>query len=73
MSANRSKVDEGSTPPARCAWEAPAFTELTIGTETRSYRENSPPSAQPPLPEAPAAKFGFSIEWAFPLTSRTEK
>jgi hypothetical protein len=73
MSADRSKNDEGSLSPARREWEAPAFTELKIGTETKSHRESSTPSVQPPLPEAPAAKLGFSIEWAFPLTSRTEK
>ena len=73
MSVTRSKIDEGSVPRARRAWEAPAFTELKIGTETRSDREGSPPSDEPSPPATPATKLGFSFELAFPLSSRTEK
>jgi hypothetical protein len=73
MSTSRSKIDERSTGQARRAWQAPAFTELKIGTETKSDREGSPPSDEPSPPAAPATKLGFSIEWAFPLSSRTEK
>jgi hypothetical protein len=73
MSISRSKIDQGCVSHARRAWEVPAFTELKIGTETKSHRESSPPSVQPPSPAAPAAKLGFSVEWAFPLATRTEK
>src|SRR5215470_10619396 len=73
MSTSESKIDERSTAQARRAWQAPAFTELKIGTETKSNRESSPPSDDPPPSAAPTTKLGFSIEWAFPLSSRTEK
>ena len=74
----------GTSPETRRAWEPPAITKLAIGTETKSARENGPnvaseaagsgPSrfAQPQPPAAPATKFGFSVELAFPLSARVE-
>jgi hypothetical protein len=74
MSVKQPSNDEEIPSPTRSAWEVPAFTELKISAETRSQRDNSTTADQPPLPvAAPAAKLGFSFEWAFPLTTRTEK
>jgi len=59
----------------RHGWEAPAFTELKIGTETRSECDGArtQPVEEPSLPSAPSDKLGFSFEWAFPLSKRYEK
>src|ERR1017187_9794215 len=68
MSLTRSRSSDTSV--TRCAWEPPAFIELKIGTETKSSRDggSTAQSSEPaPLPPAaPAAKLGFSLEWAFP-------
>jgi hypothetical protein len=56
----------------RAAWEKPALVELKIGTETKSNRDAEDP-AEPPPPGAPMTKLGFSFEWGFPMSSRTEK
>lgn len=73
MSVPQSTKSEDSAPQAKCAWEPPAFTELKI-TETRSNRGRGQTSRSPqPLPPtAPATKLGFSVEAAFPMSSRTE-
>jgi hypothetical protein len=73
----------GISPGARCAWQAPTVTKLAIGTETRSALENGQragsefsgsgqtrPAPPDPPAVAPAVKLGFSVEWAFPLSSR---
>jgi len=62
----------------RRAWRPPALTALAIGRETKSSPRNaarssgsSPAGPQPPAASAaPASKLGFSLEWAFPLSSR---
>jgi hypothetical protein len=73
---------EGSKVSVRLgAWEAPAFTETKIAAATHptSGSECAPQALYPqsveppPSPAAPATKFGFSLEWAFPLSSRVEK
>ena len=58
---------------ARRAWEAPAITELPIGTATKAAVAGQVPSqpANPP-PAAPATKLGFAFEMSFPLSVRTE-
>jgi len=69
---------------ARRTWEPPAITKLGIGTETKSSGEDGrragletlnsdqSRSAQPQPPTVPATKLGFSFEWSFPLSARTE-
>jgi hypothetical protein len=59
----------------RRAWRPPALTVLAIGRETKSPPRNAAQSsgsdpAEPQPPAAPATKLGFSLEWAFPLSSR---
>ena len=55
------------------AWEKPALTELKIGTETKSNCGAEGSQAGAPLPPAaPTTKLGFSFEWAFPMSSRTD-
>jgi len=72
-----------TTKGMRRAWQPPALVELPIGRETRSATDNqqqaagAQPSrridrAEPQSPAAPEAKFGFSMEWAFPLSARWE-
>jgi hypothetical protein len=65
-------------------WVPPTITKLAIGTETKSpvaanqaveTGRNGPGGiviVQPQPPSTPASKFGFSLEWSFPLSSRTE-
>ena len=59
------------------------LVELPIGRETRSAAANQQQAAgaaplgqvdraEPASPAAPEAKFGFSMEWAFPLSARWE-
>jgi len=59
-------------PGARRKWLPPALTTLAIGTETKSAGTDGVPDecAEPQPPAAPAAKFGFSFEWSFPLSAR---
>jgi hypothetical protein len=66
------KVGRG-TVAARRAWEPPAMTQLAIGAETKSARQESPGFDEPPPPTPPAAKFGFSFELSMPLAARAEK
>jgi hypothetical protein len=73
----RSTLTKEGPARARCAWEAPAMTELPIRTETRSAETKAPQSgsdrgANPPPPAAPTTKLGFSFEMSFPLSVRTE-
>jgi hypothetical protein len=69
----------GSTGIAkRRAWRPPALAVLAIDRETKSaHRNAAQPSgssqAEPQPPAAPATKLGFSLEWAFPLSSRMER
>lgn len=67
----------------RRAWQPPALVELPIGRETKSAAANQQQAAgaaplgqvdraEPASPAAPEAKFGFSMEWAFPLSARWE-
>jgi hypothetical protein len=69
----RSTLVNGSPARMRRAWDAPAITELPIGTETKSAAaKSSGERATPPAPATPATKFGFSFEMSFPLSARTE-
>ena len=68
----------------RRAWQPPALVELPIGSETKSASDNQKDTDGHPSgadrvdavdarpPAAPATKFGFSMEWAFPLSARWE-
>jgi hypothetical protein len=65
-------------------WIPPSVTKLAIGAQTKSPVAIDPGTeserrglgdnlAAEPLPsKAPAAKFGFSLEWSFPLAVRTD-
>ena len=79
MQPTKSKTTAKAT---RRPWQPPALIELPIGSETRAAAANQRNDmgaqasgqglAEPEAPAAPAAKFGFSIEWAFPLSARWE-
>ena len=57
----------------RRAWKAPVFTAVSIRAETKSGAENAAAQLhEPQPPAAPASKFGFSFEMAFPLSARFE-
>ena len=74
MPASKSKGTD--TKLVRSPWEQPAFTELKINKVTRSNRNDGriSPSIPAPLPPiAPATKFGFSLEWTFPVGTRSGK
>jgi hypothetical protein len=78
MKSNKSFPGKGQP------WVPPTVTKLAIGTETKSPvavgpgTEPGPSSsraiqnAEPQPPTTPASKFGFSLEWSFPLSSRTD-
>ena len=73
----RSNLGDESPVHTRRAWEAPAITELPIGTETRSAGAkrlslNAGERTDPPPPAAPSSKLGFAFEMSFPLSARTE-
>jgi hypothetical protein len=72
MTTTKSATPEGSVPPARRPWEAPAVTKLALGAGTRARlggRDTGPvPAPQPPMPAD--AKPGLSIEWSFPMAYR---
>ncbi len=69
----RSQLSNKSPRQARRAWEAPAITELSIGTETKAAVAGQFPAQPPNLPPAaPATKLGFAFEMSFPLSVRTE-
>jgi hypothetical protein len=65
-------------------WIPPSVTKLPIGTQTKSAvavdaafvpgRSDSAACSapEPQPPRAPATKFGFSLEWSFPLSVRTD-
>lgn len=69
---------------SRQTWVPPSVTRLAIGTHTKSAvavdpslgskpgESNTQSIAEPQPPRAPAAKFGFSFEWSFPLSVRTD-
>jgi hypothetical protein len=66
------------------SWVPPKVTKLAIGTHTKSTvaadhaLESGGASsggnsvAEPQPPSQPASKFGFSFEWSFPLSVRTD-
>ena len=64
------------------SWVPPTVTKLAIGTQTKSpvdqtrvlERDSSSTNSalEPQPPSAPTMKFGFSLEWSFPLSVRTE-
>jgi hypothetical protein len=57
-------------------WESPTLTKLNIASETKWDWHSALvplPAELPPSPGAPTTKLGFSLEWAFPLSSRFEK
>jgi hypothetical protein len=67
----------------RRTWTPPSVTRLAIGAHTKSpipvdagsksgCGSSGTAPASEPLPQAPAAKFGFSLEWSFPLAVRTD-
>jgi hypothetical protein len=78
MKANRSFESQARP------WVPPTITKLAIGTETKSpisadqvneAGTNGPGAiviVEPEPLSAPAWKFGFSLEWSFPLSARTD-
>jgi hypothetical protein len=65
------------------AWVPPTITKLAIGTETKSpvaidqsvearLSSGAIKNDEPRPPATPASKFGFALEWSFPLTARTD-
>jgi hypothetical protein len=65
-----------STSEAHPVWEAPAFTKLPIVSRTGSGANvaNDPPRVvEPAAPGQPLSKLGFSFEWSFPMSSRSDK
>ena len=69
----RPKKSGKAGPATQRAWEPPTVTKLAIGTQTRSARDAGQEThSQPEPPAEPATKLGFALEWAFPLSARTE-
>jgi len=70
----------GPVPSERHPWAPPTVTKLDIATVTKSSaavrtvdkHQVEATVAEPRPPAAPAMKFGFSFEWSFPLSARTE-
>ena len=65
-----------STSEAHPVWVAPAFTKLPIVSRTGSGANvaNDPPRViEPAAPGQPLSKLGFSFEWSFPMSSRSDK
>jgi hypothetical protein len=68
----------------RRPWVAPTVAKLAIGTETKSPVAtdqkiepgvgglSAAANAKPQPPATPAMKFGFSLEWSLPLSTRTD-
>ena len=66
------------------AWVPPTVAKLAIGSETKSpvainqgvepgrSGADTAPTAEPPPAATPASKFGFSLEWSFPLSARVD-
>jgi hypothetical protein len=60
------------------------MAKLAIGTETKApvatdqgvaperSAADAAESSEPRAPATPATKFGFSIEWSFPLSARAD-
>jgi hypothetical protein len=55
----------------RQAWVAPTVTKLAIGTATKAP-VGAGEKTEPQAPTTPATKFGFSLEWSFPLSAKTD-
>jgi hypothetical protein len=65
-------------------WVPPTITKLAVGTETKSpigvdqgiepglSDSSAIRNSEPQAPVTPASKFGFSMEWSFPLSARTD-
>jgi hypothetical protein len=64
-------------------WTPPTIAKLAIGKETKSAvtsqrletgtgGADAKVVVEPRAPAAPASKFGFSFEWAFPLSARND-
>ena len=76
MKSNKSFPGKGP------AWVPPTVTKLAIGTETKSpvavdiepglSGSSTIKNVEPRPPATPASKFGFALEWSFPLTARTD-
>lgn len=68
-----------STSGAHPVWEAPTFTKLPIISRTGSSAGSvasdgsSPRVVEPAAPGQPLSKLGFSFEWSFPMSSRSDK
>jgi hypothetical protein len=65
-----------STSEAHPVWEAPAFTKLPIVSRTGSganVAKDPPRVVEPAAPGQPLSKLGFSFEWSFPMSSRSDK
>jgi hypothetical protein len=65
-----------STSEAHPVWEAPAFTKLPIVSRTGSganVADDPPRVAEPAAPGQPLSKLGFSFEWSFPMSSRSDQ
>jgi hypothetical protein len=65
-----------STSEAHPVWEAPAFTKLPIVSRTGSganVANDLPRVVEPAAPGQPLSKLGFSFEWSFPMSSRSDK
>ena len=62
------------------SWVPPTVTKLAIGKHTKSTvgvvhgleSGSSNSVVEPQPPREPAAKFGFSFEWSFPLSVRSD-
>jgi hypothetical protein len=78
MKSNRSFEGKGRP------WIPPTITKLAIGTETKSpvaveqriepgrSGSDTVENAEPQPPTTPASKFGFALEWSFPLSAKTD-
>jgi hypothetical protein len=67
----------------RQPWIPPTVAKLAIGTETKSpvsdekiapgsNESATAKNAEPQPPATPAMKFGFSLEWSLPLSTRND-
>ncbi len=65
-----------SSPDARPNWEAPAFTKVPIASRTgagTNVATDPARAVEPVAPGQPLSKLGFSFEWSFPMSSRSDK
>jgi hypothetical protein len=79
MAANKSFDGKGRPRDGKGLWVPPAITKLAIATATKSPVAGQEAGAKgpgagvkPQPPSTPASKFGFALEWSFPLSSRTD-